>query len=156
MRDKGYRTLFAALALVLVGSASALAAGPLHGKTYRGYAPSSGTSSEEHHHVNLHAGGEITLQVSRGGSSVLVGFTSPYPLLYCYTSQRLKVQSTRSTSVSGSGTFRASIAQRFKLGPGPSPITQLIVGHFYGHKVYGTIYTNAGECSGVSTFSASA
>ena len=56
MGKKTHQTLLVTLALMIAGTASALAAGPLKGKTYEGSAPSSGITSEGHHRVVLRAG----------------------------------------------------------------------------------------------------
>jgi hypothetical protein len=155
MTNKTNRTLALALALALAGSASALAAGAMRGKTYQGGAPSSGVNSEGHH-VRTHAGGNIVLRVSHSGRSVTVSFSSSAPVIYCNTQQQVHVQSTHTASISGAGTFKAAIGERFRAGPGPPSIVQLITGHFSGGTVRGTIHTRAAECGGVSTFSASA
>jgi hypothetical protein len=144
-----------ALALVLVGSTAALAA-PLNGKTYQGAVPSSGVRSEGHHRVKLHAGGNIVLRVASNGKTVSVRFTSTAAVLYCNTTKRLQVQSTKATKITSSGSFRASISQRFSPGPGLPPIVQVITGHFSGHTVNGKIITQAAQCSGVTGFSAHA
>ncbi len=149
------RALVLTSVLTLAGTTAALA-GPLKGKTYEGGAPSTGTRSEGHHTVKLHAGGNIVLRVAGNGRSVSVRFSSPYPLLYCNTNKALQVQSTKAARISGSGAFTASIAERFKAGPGLPPIVQVISGRFSGGNVSGKIQTNAAECSGVTYFSARA
>lgn len=156
MGKKTHQTLLVTLALMIAGTASALAAGPLKGKTYEGSAPSSGITSEGHHRVVLRAGGNIVLHVAGNGRSVTVGFSSSRPVLYCITTKTLHVQSTRSASISGSGTFKASITERFAAGPGAPAIVQVVTGRFSGGSVSGTIYTNAAECSGTSYYSARA
>ena len=143
-------------AALVLGAAVAAAAGPLHGASYVGAAPSSGVSSEGHHRLKLHAGGTIVLKVSRNGRSVTVGYTSASPIHYCRTSKALKVQRSHSTSISGSGSFRAAVSQRFQATPGPPPIVQIVSGRFNGRSVSGKIETRAAECSGVSYFSARA
>jgi hypothetical protein len=142
------------LALTLAGSAVALAAGPSKGKTYEGSAPAIGVSSEGHHKIKLHAGGRITLRVSNDGRSVTVHFTSVHPLLYCNTPKTLKLQSSKSGRISASGSFKATIDERFEINPGPPSIVQVITGHFSGKTVSGKIQTNAGDCGGASSFSA--
>jgi hypothetical protein len=154
MRKKAQKTLLVTGALTLVGGAAALASGPLHGKTYEGGAPSHGITSEGHHPIRLHAGGNIIIRVAGNGGSVTVRFSSPYPVLYCTTGKALQVQKTTSARVSGGGTFQASIEERFKAGPGAPAIVQVVTGRFNGHWVSGTIYTRAGECGGTSTYSA--
>lgn len=144
------------LTLTLALSASALAAGALKGKTYTGSAPTTGSSSRGHHRLTLRAGGNIILQVAGNGKSVTVRFSSSSPVLYCNTTKTLQVQKTKPAPISGSGTFRASISQRFQTGPGPAPITQVVSGRFSGSKVSGTISTQAAECSGSASFSARA
>jgi hypothetical protein len=156
MRTRTCRTLAATLALTLAISAAALASGPLKGKTYEGGVPSTGTRSERHRLVNLHAGGNIILRVAGNGKSVTVRFSSSSPVLYCNTTKTLKVQSTKAARIYGSGTFKASISERFVAGPGLPPIVQVVSGRFSGHTVKGTIHTEAAECSGVTSFSATA
>jgi len=156
MRASRSRTLAAAAALTLAGAASALAAGPLKGKTYQGGAPVTGISSEGHHRMRLYVGGYITLHVARSGKSVSVRFTSPWPVLYCRTQQKLHVQSTKAASISHAGSFKATIIERFAAGPGSNSITQVVTGRFSGRTVKGAIYTHAAECGGTSTYSARA
>ena len=117
MLNKARKTLPVAVAFMLVGGAGALAAGPLNGRTYVGSTPSYGTSSEGHHRIRLHAGGNITVSVARNGRTATVRFTSPYPVLYCVTGKALHVQKTTAARISG-GTFKASISERFAAGPG--------------------------------------
>jgi len=156
MRTRTRRTLAATVALTLAVSAAALASGPLKGKTYVGSAPATGISSRGHHRLALHAGGNITLKVAGNGRSVTVRFSSSSPVLYCNTTKALQVQSTKPAQISGSGTFRASINERFAAGPGPPAIVQVVSGKFSGRTVRGTISTQAAECSGSASFSASA
>lgn len=156
MSNKGTRALGITLALLLTGATVAFAAGPMRGKNYEGAVPSSGVRSEGHHLVKVRAGGNISLRVSGDGRSVTVRFTSSSPVLYCNTSKLLRVQSTRAARVSGSGTFRASISERFSVGPGLPPIVQVVSGRFSGRAVSGTIQTNAAECSGSTSFYARA
>jgi len=144
------------LSLTLAVSASALAAGALKGKTYVGSAPTSGIATNHHHRVQLHAGGNIVITVAGNGRSATVRFSSSYPLLYCNTNKTLHVQTTKPATISGSGTFRASISQRFSAGPGPAPIVQVVSGRFSGGRVSGTINTQAAQCSGSASFSARA
>jgi hypothetical protein len=153
MLHRVQRMLAFAVALTLAVSAVALA-GPLKGKTYTGAAPSAGTSSRRHRVLPLHAGGNIILRVSHNGSTVTVSFSSGHPVLYCNTPKLLRVQSTSPARISSSGTFRASIAQRFQTGPGLAPITQVISGRFRGGYVSGTIQTVQAECGGIAHFSA--
>jgi hypothetical protein len=152
MTNRAHRTFATMLALTLAGSASALAAGPLNGKTYEGGAPSSGINSEGHR-LRTHASGNIVLHVAGNGRSVTVRFSSSSPILFCNTQQRLYSQSTKSASISG-GAFTARIGQRFAPGPGLPAIVQVVTGKFSGHTVRGTIHTQAAECSGVTSFSA--
>ena len=63
MTHTAHRTAAIALALALAGSAAALAAGPLSGRTYEGGAPSTGVS--EGHRKPTHASGNIILRVAR-------------------------------------------------------------------------------------------
>ena len=154
MRKKARKTVLTAVALTLVGGAAALASGPMHGKTYVGAVPSYGTTSEGNHRVRLRAGGNIIVRVAGNGGSVIVKFSSPYPVLYCQTGKALQVQKTTSARVSGGGTFQASIEERFKAGPGAPAIVQVVTGRFNGHWLFGTIYTRAGECGGTASYSA--
>ena len=155
MRNRAARALSITLTLALAGASTALA-GAWGGRTYEGGVASSGVRSEGHHTVRLHAGGSIILRVSGNGRSVTVRFSSPYPVLYCNTTKTLRVQSTRAAQISGSGNFRASIAERFSVGPGLPPIVQVVSGHFSGGNVSGSIQTNAAECSGSTGFYARA
>jgi hypothetical protein len=149
------RTLLIALALALASATAALASEPLHGKTYEGGVPAYGVS--EGHRLRTNTNGKIVLRVSRNGRSVTVHFTSKAPLLYCHTQQPLQVQSTKAASISKSGAFKASIGERFKAGPGPPSIVQVVVGQFSGRKVHGTIRTHASQyCGGAASFSATA
>jgi hypothetical protein len=148
-------TLAVALGLTVASSASALG-GPLKGKTYEGTTPTTGVTQEGHHRVLLRAGGKIILRVSRNGRSVTVRFSSSSPVLYCRTAQALQVQATKAAAISSSGSFRASISQRFKAGPGAPAIVQLITGRFSGHTLRGTIKTVAEPCSGSASFTATA
>jgi hypothetical protein len=143
------------LAITLVSSAGALAAGPLKGKTYEGAAPSSGVDSE-HHRTRTHASGAIILRVTARGTSVTVSFSSNSPIIYCIPEQQLHKQSTKPASISGNGTFKAAVAERFAAGPGPPGIVQVVTGRFSGHTVRGTIQTHAADCGGVTSFSATA
>jgi hypothetical protein len=156
MTKRAHRTLAVTLAMTLAGSAVALAAGPLKGKTYEGSAPATGVSSEGHHKLKLRAGGKITLHVSSKGTSVTVHFTSVHPVLYCNTPKTLKVQNSKAGRISSSGSFKTTINERFEANPGPPSIVQVITGHFSGKNVSGKIQTNAGDCGGVSSFSAHA
>jgi hypothetical protein len=144
-----------ALSLTLAISATALA-GPLGGRTYEGRTRSSGVDSEGHSHRLSAAAGAITLRVSSNGRSVTVRFPSSHPLLYCNTTEQLHSQSTKAASISGGGTFKASINQRFSAGPGASAIVQVVSGRFSGGSVSGTVRTEAGECGGSTSFSARA
>jgi len=155
MRTRTRRTLAASLALTLAVSTAALASGPLKGKTYQGSVPTTGVSSKGHR-VPLHSSGNVVLRVAGNGRSVTVRFSSSSPVLYCNTTKALQVQTTKPAQISGSGTFRASINERFAAGPGPPAIVQVVSGRFSGHTVKGTIHTEAAECSGTTTFSASA
>jgi hypothetical protein len=155
MTHTGHRTLAITLALALAGSATALAAGPLNGKTYEGGAPSYGVSSEGHR-LRTHASGNVVLRVSSSGRSVSVRFSGSAPVLYCNTQERVRVQSSHPASISSSGTFKAAVSERFRAGPGPPGIVQVVSGQFSGRTVRGTIRTKAAECSGVASFSAAA
>src|SRR6267378_2104836 len=111
MTQTAHRTAAIALALALTGSAGALAAGPLSGRTYEGGAPSTGVS--EGHRKPTHATGNIILRVSRSGRSVSVRFASSSPVLYCVTQQRVHVQSSHVASIASNGTFKAAVGERF-------------------------------------------
>ena len=154
MTRKTQRITTLAFALALAGSAGALAAGPLNGKTYQGRVPSTGIN-ERHHRQKLHAGGNISLRVSGNGRSVTVRFSSSSPVLYCNTQLRLHSQSTKPAAISG-GSFKATIGQKFTAGPGSSAIVQVITGHFSGRTVKGAIHTHAPVCGGTATYSATA
>jgi hypothetical protein len=155
MTNKVSHTFAVTLTVTLAGSAVALAAGPLNGKTYEGGAPTSGVNSEGHHQ-RTHATGNIILRVSASGRSVTVRFSSSSPILYCTPQELLHKQSTKPASISRGGTFTAAIGERFKAGPGPPAIVQLVTGRFSGRSVKGTIHTQAAECSGAASFSATA
>lgn len=149
-------TLMLALAITLVVTPSALAR-PIGGKTYSGGIPATGTKFQGHHAGKTHAnGGLISLRVSRSGGSVLVRFTSSWPVLYCVTSKQLRVQSSKASRISGSGSFSAEVTERFNPGPGLPPIVQVVNGRFRGRTVTGTIETRAAECGGRTTFYATA
>jgi hypothetical protein len=156
MTNRARRTLAVTIALALSGSADALAAGALNGKTYEAGAPSMGVSSEGHHHARTHATGNISLRVAANGRSVTVRFSSSSPVFYCDAQEPVRVQSTKPASISSGATFKATIDERFKPGPGASSIVEVVTGHFSGHTVTGTIHTQAAECSGVASFSAKA
>jgi hypothetical protein len=155
MSPRAQSILIVTIALALAGAATALA-GPLKGKTYKGAIPSSGKSSRRHLVIPLHAGGNIVLRVSRSGGSVTVSFSSAHPVLYCNTPKLLQVQTTKAAKISSSGSFKASISQRFNPGPGLAPIMQVVSGRFSGGSVSGTIQTVQSECGGVTHFSAKA
>lgn len=154
---KTTRTLTILLALALVGASSAYARA-LGGKTYLGGIPATGYKTEGHHSGKTHCFGncEISLRVARNGKSVLVRFTSPWPVLYCYPEKYLQVQAGRSARVSSSGSFTAHVEERFNPGPGLPPIVQVISGRFNGRTVTGKIETRAAPCSGWTTFYATA
>lgn len=156
MNTRANRALAVTFGLMVVGTTAAFAAGPLKGKTYEGSAPSAGIRTEHHRIVNLHAGGNIVLRVASNGKSVTVRFSSSSPVLYCNTTKKLQVQTTKSARISSSGSFTASIDERFASGPGPPAIVQVVSGRFSGGSVSGSIQTNAAECSGRASFSAKA
>lgn len=153
MRKRAHRTVALTLALTAAASAGALAAGALKGRTYEGAAPSTGVS--QGHHLRTHATGDIVLRVAGTGRSVSVRFSGA-PVLYCTTQQQLHVQTTKPATISRSGTFKASIGERFAAGPGPPAIVQVVTGQFSGGSVRGSINTHAAECGGVTGFSANA
>lgn len=154
MQKRTRRTLLAATAVALVAAASALA-GPLKGATYVGSLPTSGTAVYKHLHLKTHPeGGDLILFVSRNGRSVTAKFSTNHPFLYCRVAQQLKQQSTKAASISSSGSFTATIGQKFVVQPGDPAITQVITGRFSGKRVSGTIKTLAGECGGTASFSA--
>jgi len=154
---KTTRTLTIALALALLGASSALG-GAVGGKTYLGGIPETGTKFEGHRRAGkTHAyGGLVSLRVSRSAGTVTVHFTSNWPVIYCYNTKLLRVQRTRAARISRSGSFNASVEQRFSPGPGLPPIVQVISGHFNGRVVTGKIETRAPPCSGATTFYARA
>jgi hypothetical protein len=154
MSKRGSRTFAIVLVLALASSAAALA-GPLKGKTYEGGVPSSGTNVGGHHQ-RIRASGNIVLRVARSGGSVTVRFSSSYPFLFCNSEQNLHSQSGKAASISRSGTFKATIAEKFGTGPGPPAIVQVVSGKFSGRTVRGTIHTEQPECGGFSSFSATA
>jgi hypothetical protein len=155
MTNRTRLTTAITLGLVLATAAAALAAGPSKGKTYEGGAPSWGVDSEGHR-LRTHASGNVVLRVASSGRSVTVRFSSSVPVLYCNTEQSLHSQTTKPASISGDGKFTATIDERFRVGPGPSAIVQVVSGQFSGGTVHGTIHTHAGECGGVASFSATA
>jgi hypothetical protein len=155
MRIRAPRALAITFVLALVLATAAFAA-PLHGKTYVGAVPSKGIRTEHRHVVPIRAGGNITLKVAGNGKSVYAHFTSSRPVLYCNTGKVLRVQSAKPARITGSGGFKAFISERFNPGPGVPPIVQVVYGHFNGGSATGTIETRAGECSGVSYYSARA
>jgi hypothetical protein len=150
-----YRVPAITLLFMLAACATALAAGPLKGKTYRGSTSSSGVSSEGQQ-LQLKVTGPILLTVAGSGKTVTVRFSSPYPILYCRPNEQLHSQSTTPAKISASGAFRATIAERFAAGSGPPAIVQVLSGRFSGRTVKGTLRTEAGECGGVASFSATA
>lgn len=154
---KTTRTLTIALALAL-GASSISFAGAIRGKRYVGGIPEKGTKTEGHRGPGpTHAfHGLIALRVSRSGGTVQVSFTSPWPVLYCYSTRALQVQRTRSARISRSGSFTAFIEERFSPGPGLPPIVQVVSGRFNGRVVTGKIETRAAPCSGWTTFYATA
>src|SRR5580658_5176825 len=106
MTNRANRTLMVSAALTFALTATALAAGPLKGRTYEGGVPTSGTSSEGHNRLTLHAGGTISLRVSGNGSTVTVHFSSASPVLYCNTQKKLQVQKQpKPARISASGSF---------------------------------------------------
>ena len=151
MTKQARRISAVTLAVVAATSAGALAAGASSGRTYEGAAPSMGLS--QGHHVPTHATGNIVLRVARNGKSVSVRFSGA-PVLYCTTQQQIHVQTTKAATISRSGTFKASIGERFAAGPGPPAIVQVVSGQFSGSSVRGSIDTHAAECGGVASFSA--
>lgn len=146
------RALPITLLLALVFAAGALAAGPLHGKTYKTTTPSSGYNQR-----NQKAGISpvpMTLKVSNNGKTVTVHFGSATPLLYCGTAKLLQVQATSPAKISGNGSFTAKVGERFKPGVGEPPIVQVVTGTFSGNRVHGTIKTEAPPCGGSTSYSA--
>ena len=149
------RVMAVLTALALALPASALAGGALAGRTYEGGAPGWGVNREGHR-LRTHATGNVVLKVSRSGRRLTVRFASNRPVLYCNTQQQIHVQSGRSASIKSDGTFKAAVGERFKAGPGPPAIVQVVRGRFKGSNVSGTISTHAAECGGSSRFSARA
>ncbi len=149
------RIIALTVALTLAISAAALA-GVLKGKTYKGSAAASGTSVLGHHYT-FRGSTAIHLAVSSNGKSVKVSFPSSYVILYCNTRSHLYTQKTKAASISGSGSFKASVGVWFEKPHGGEPsVKQIVSGHFSGGHVKGTIKTESGECGGSTSFSASA
>jgi hypothetical protein len=156
MSNRAPRILMATLLFAALIAASAFAAA-LKGKTYQGQIPTRGVKTELHTaEIGLHAGGNIILQVAGNGRTVKVSFSSNKPVLYCNTSKTLAVQTTKAARISASGSFSATVSQRFSAGAGAAAIEQIVSGHFSGKTVHGTIHTDAPPCSGVVGFSARA
>lgn len=147
-------TLACAVALAVVSSALG---GAIGGKKYVGGIPETGYKSEGHHVGRTDAhGGLVSLRVARNGRSVLVRFTSSWPVLYCYPEKLIQVQSGRAARISSSGSFTASVEERFSPGPGLPAIVEVVTGHFKGRVVTGKIETRAPPCSGWTTYYATA
>lgn len=156
MQKRTRRTLVIAIAVALVGAASALAA-PLKGASYVVSLPTSGTAVYKHLHMRTYGYlGKLTLTVSHNGRAVTAKFSSKTPFLFCREEQMLGEQTTKAAPISSSGSFTATVDQKFLAQSGEPAITQQIKGRFSGHRVSGTITTQAGECGGVSSFSANA
>lgn len=146
------RTLLITPLLTLVVAAGALAAGPLHGKTYKTTTPNTGNNSR-----NQRAGipsVPLVLKVSGNGKTVTVSFPSNTPILYCTTKKELAVQSTKPAKIARNGSFVAKVGQRFSAGPGEPAVLQVVSGTFSGHTVHGTIRTEAPPCGGTASFTA--
>lgn len=150
------RTFVITLSLMLLLAGTALAAGALHGKTYKGSAASTGVSALGHR--KPFAGNTaIALSVASNGKTVKVSFPSNYVILYCNTTEHLHSQSTKPAKISSSGSFTAKVGERFRAPtPGEPAVTQVVTGHFSGGTVRGTIHTEAAECGGVTSFTAKA
>jgi hypothetical protein len=151
------RTLALTLALTLAITVSALAAGPLKGKTYKGTTPKFGTSLE--HHKTAVPSHTISLKVSSNGKKVSVHLSFGHPILFCQTKSEVHVEETTPAKISGNGSFKATIAERFQKSVGGAPVTQVVTGRFSGHNVTGTIRTEAENekfCEGTVAFSAHA
>ena len=127
MTNRAHRTVVVTLVLTLACAAGALAAGPIKGRTYEGGAPSTGVDHEGHRQ-RMHTGGSISLRIARSGRSLTVRFSSSSPILYCITNQHLQVQSTKPASISGAGTFRANIAERFANSVAGEDARPLVIG----------------------------
>jgi hypothetical protein len=151
----GRSMLTAVLALALALPATALASRALGGRTYEGGAPGWGVNREGHR-LRTHASGNVVLKVARSGGRVTVRFSSTKPVLYCNTQQPIRVQSGHSAPIKSDGTFKLAVGERFKAGPGPPAIVQVLTGRFTGATVRGTISTHAAECGGSTRFSARA
>jgi len=153
------RTLLTALVLVLVLASSALGAAALAGKTYSANSPSWGIKTTRGVRYALPVG-LMTFKVSSSGKTVTVHFASNRALIYCGTKETVHSQVTSPAKISSSGSFKATVYEKFKVGKGPAAstasITQLIDGRFSGHTVRGTIHTEAPPCSGYTNFSATA
>jgi hypothetical protein len=148
------RVTVIAVALVLVLATGALAASTvLKGKTYEG-----STSTSYFDHEGAHSGGSaraLGLKVASSGKTVTVTFTGGVPLFYCSVGVALVGQSTKAASISHAGSFKASVVE--KLSPEPAaPVQELVTGRFTGKLVKGSVKTEAGSCSGSTTFTAHA
>jgi hypothetical protein len=153
MKTPGRKIFAIACALTLAMSAVAFAAGPLHGKTYKGQTAATGKDVEGHT-ITLHPAGVLELKVASNGSTVTVHFPQHAAVLYCLTTLTLHSQSTKPAKISSNGSFKASVGERFQASAGSPPVTQIITGRFSGGTVKGTIHTSAAECSGTTAFTA--
>lgn len=152
---KAHLIAIAVVALALAAAASALA-GPLAGKTYSGHTSGTGTN-EKGRQLTIHPGpAPITLAVARNGRSVKISLPTRYALFYCVTRERLDATPTATAKISSSGSFRATLGERFSPASGPPPITETVSGRFNGRSASGTIRTTAPPCSGSTSFTAKA
>jgi hypothetical protein len=146
------RTLIATLLLTLVFAAGALAAGADRGKTYSASTPSWGYNHRGHK-IDL-AAGRMSLSVAGNGKSVTVRFSGEHPILYCVTKETTHVTALGKGKLLSNGSFKVTVGQRFKPGPGEPSILQVVTGTFSGRVVHGTIHTEAAACSGYTNFTA--
>lgn len=141
------------LALTLLLAATALAAGPLAGKTYKTVTPSTGLNEQ---HLRKHiAKSPMTLKVSGNGKTVTVHFSSVNPILYCLTKETLHTQTTTPAKISN-GSFTARVGEGFHAKDKKPAIVQVVSGKFSGKTVRGTIKTEAEPCGGTTSFTATA
>lgn len=149
------RILTITIALALAMTATAALAGPLKGKTYKGFAPSSGTSVLHRKHF-FFGNTAISLAVASNGKTVKVSFPSSTAIIYCRTQAHVFTQKTKAAKISGNGSFKAEVGVWYEKPAGPPSVKQVVSGTFSGNKVSGTIKTEAAECGGSTSFSAKA
>jgi hypothetical protein len=144
-------------ALSLVSTAGAGSGGALAGKTYRGqtskdYSTGSGSFTE-----GVPRPLQLKVAKTKNGETVTVTFTGHpvQPLFYCPVGVSLARQATQPASISGDGSFKATVHEHFTSEPDVPP-TDIVSGKFSGRSVKGTITTKAGTCGGTTRFAATA